>query len=344
MALSHEAQPDIYGRPGFEFNDPIMVPFQMSLNSPLATGWPSFTSCAPSLRLHPCTAMILDDVRTMVEAVLALPPHASSAQLQQASSVASWVYGRIGELPDNVPMYQIPQTRGSPAEASSSDTSSPPNTTDNSKPSPSNEGSSKFRSPQSANARRVSVATSSVKMQGSSPAKTEPIDRGSPPTEIPDPVYRMVRMVATIYCRAILSRAPTSMVCSAGELLQIWGLSWRIPMASRSSILGIYLWTMLSIAPSCHSAAPARFIKTLFVNGFLTAAVENWHVAIGMADSALKLQRWLKGSTTSKSLVFGGERAIEKHGFAVKEVLQNISTVHRGNDAQDENEDHDVDM
>jgi hypothetical protein len=134
------------------------------------------------------------------------------------------------------------------------------------------------------------------------------------------------------------------MVCSAGELLQIWGLSWRIPMASRTSILGIYLWTMLSIAPSCHSSAPARFIKTLFVNGFLTAAVENWHVAIAMADSALKLQRWLKGSATSRSLVFGGEGAIEKHGFAVKEVLQNIASVHKGDGPQDDEEDNDVTM
>lgn len=341
MALSHEAQPDIYGRTGFEFTDPIMVPFQMSLNSPLTTGWPSFTSCSSSLRLHPCTAVILDDVRTMVEAVLALPPDASPEQLQHASSVASWVYGRIGELPENVPMYQLQQARGSPQEASSSDTSSPPNTTE-SNMSPQG-GSSKFRSPQSTTARRVSVATSN-KTQGLSPARTEMIDRGSPPTEIPDPVYRMVRMVATIYCRAILSRAPTSMVCSAGELLQIWGLSWRIPMASRTSILGIYLWTMLSIAPSCHSSAPARFIKTLFVNGFLTAAVENWHVAIAMADSALKLQRWLKGSATSRSLVFGGEGAIEKHGFAVKEVLQNIASVHKADGPQDDDEDNDVTM
>lgn len=340
MALSHESQPDIYGHPGFEYTDPIMVPFQMSLNSPLTTGWPSFTSCASSLLLHPCAAMILDDVRTMIETILALPPDASTEQLQQASSVASWVYGRIGELPENVPRYQVRQPK-TPTEASSSDTSSPPNSTESANKPP-NEKSSKFKSPQVTIARRVSVAPSN-KTQGLSPAKTETIDRGSPPTDIPDPVYRMVRMVATIYCRAILSRAPTSMVCSAGELLQIWGLSWRIPMASRTTILGIYLWTMLSIAPSCHSAAPARFIKTLLVNGFLTAAVENWHVAMAMADSALKLQRWLKGSVTSKSLVTGGEGAVEKYGFAVKEVLQNISTVHKGNRSQDDEEEEDED-
>lgn len=338
MGLGHEAQPDIYGHPGFEFNDPIMVPFQLSLNSPLTTGWPTFASCTASLQLHPCTAMILDDVRTMMETVLALPPEATVEQLQHASAVASWVYGRIGELPDNVPLYQSQPLRVSVADGSSDIAS--PNSNDSGKSS--KETSPNTTSPATANSRTKSTPNNG---QGLSPSKTEVIDRGSPPSDATDPVYRMVRMTATIYCRAVLSRVPTSMVCSDGEVLQIWGLTWRIPMASRTTILGIYLWTLLAIAPSCHAMAPARFIKTLFVNGFLTAAVENWHVSIAAADSALKLQRWLKGSSTTKGLIFGGESSVKKHGFAVKEVLQNIATVHRpDNPQQDEEEGQDIGM
>ena len=339
MALGHEAQPEIFGRPGFEFEDPIMVPFQVSLNSPLVTGWPSFASCAASLKIHPFTALILDDVRTMMQTVLALPPDATPEQLQHVASVASWVYGRIGELPDNVALYQSPRPGASPADASS-DTTSPPNSVDSTR-SP-NGRSTSAASPESTGASRTASVV--IKAEASS---TPRIARGSPPADVPDPVYRMVRMAATIYCRAVLSRAPTSMVCSASEVLQVWGMTWRIPMNSRTTILGIYLWTLLAVAPSCHDMAPARFIKTFLVNGLLTAAVENWHVSIAAADAALRLQRWLRGSATTKRFVFGGETSIEKHGFAVKEVLENISTVHKGHDDrgdEDGNEEQDVGM
>ena len=341
MGLAHETQPEIYGHPGFEFEDPIMVPFQLSLNSPLTTAWPSFASCAASLHLHPCTAIILDHVRTMMETVLALTPHATPEQLQHASVVASWVYGRIGELPDNVLLYQPHQSRASHADESS-DTASPPNTSESAK-------SPKEKSPKTTSTASTTASTrTSTGNKGgtlSPSSKTELIDRGSPPADIPDPIYRMVRMTATIYTRAVMSRAPTSMVCGDGEVLQIWGLLWRIPLASRTTILGIFLWTLLAIAPSCHALAPARLIRSLFTCGFLTAAVENWHVAIGAADAALKLQRWLKGSTSARGLVFGGEPSIEKHGFAIKEALQNISTVHKGsNGREEEDEDYDVSM
>lgn len=335
MGLAHETQPEMYGHPGFEFEDPIMVPFQLPLNSPLTTGWPSFGSCATSLHLHPCTAIILDHVRTMMETVLALPPDPTPEQLQHVSAVASWVHGRIGELPDNVPLYQPHQTKA-PNAYTSSDTPSPPSTSESAK-------SSKGRSPKttSSASTTASVRSSGASKGGeSSPSKTESIDRASPPVDIPDTFYRMVRMTAIIYTRAVVSGVPTSLVCSDGELLQIWGLLWRIPLASRTTILGIFLWTLLAIAPSCHALPPGRFIRSFFVCGFLTAAVENWHVAIAMADAALKLQRWLQGSASAKGLVFGGETLIEKHGFAMKEALQNISTVHKGdNDREGEDDD-----
>lgn len=269
-----------------------------------------------------------------MEAVLSLPPDATPEQLQQAMSVVSWVYGRIGELPENVPLRPLRIPLNTLNEVKS-DTSSPPKSNEESSRSPNANNSS---SP-------PGVSSTQSRDQGDSPSSTENIERNSPPVELPDPVYRMVRMTSSIYCRAILHRVPTSTVVDEAELMQVFGLTFRVPMAARKTILGIYLWTLLAISPSCHTAAPARFIKTLFVNGFLTVAVENWHVAVDAFEAALKLQRWLKGSSTKKGMIFGGEGVIEKHGFAVKEVLQNIATVHQpANGEPDDEDEHDVEM
>lgn len=328
MGLSHETVPEIYGFPGFEFHDPIQVPFQNSLNSPLTSGWPSFVSCAGSLHLHPGTATILDDVRAMFDAIQSLPDNPSPEELSQVAAIAQWVYTRLGELPDNVLMRPSLQSRSSPKEVSSGATS----------PSNTNGGDSPRGQQGSSPESNSSPSSKSKSQQHSSPAKTEIIDRGTPPSEFPDPVYRMVRMTAIIYCRAILSRVPISMVCSDNEFIQIWLLTWRVPMASRRAIIGIFAWVILLLAPSCHNKAPARFVKTLAVNSLMSIAVENWHFAMEIADRSLRLQKWLKGSSTHSGMVFGGEGIIEKHGFAQKEVLGNIANVHRGNDVEEEEE------
>lgn len=326
MAICHETPPEMYGIPGFEFRDPIMVPFQNSLNSPLAFGWPTFASCAGSLYLHPGTAMILDDMRTMYRAVLSTPDDASPEQIEHVMAVAQWVYTRLGELPDNVLPRQT-KSNATPAATttaagSSSPSSSPPSNSSNNNSSPPRD----ITSPESTKSnRQASGGGNSV-----SPARTETIDRGSPSSEFPDPMYRMVRMTAVIYCRAVLSRVPTSMVCTDNDFIQIWLLAWRIPMATRRSLLGILTWVMLVIAPSCHNKAPARFIKSMAVNALMNMALENWHLAIDTADTAVRLQKWLShgGERKAGRAISGGEAIIEKYGFAQKEALKNISKVH----------------
>lgn len=334
MALCHETEPEMYGVPGFEFQDPIMVPFQNSLNSPLAFNWPSFASCAGSLYLHPGTAMILDDMRTMYQAVVSLPDDASPEQMAQVMAVAQWVYTRLGELPDNVlPRAARPVPVTATGRSSSNSPSSSP---------PSNNNVCSNNSP---------PRDSSSQQTVTSPSKTETIDRGSPPSasEFPDPVYRMVRMTAVIYCRAVLGRVPTSAVCSDNEFIQIWLLAWRVPMAARRTLVGILTWVMLVIAPSCHSKAPARFVKTMAVNALMTVAVENWHLAIETADTALRLQRWLNGGVRGGGgggghAISGGEAIIDKYGFAQKEALKNISRIHLGEDDEGDEMENEEDM
>jgi hypothetical protein len=316
MALAHETTTEIYGHPGFEFTDSVTNPFQNSLNTPVTSAWPSFAECASSLRLHPCTTAILDDVRAMFNAILSLPSTPTYAQISHALAVAQWAQDHIAQLPENISMsvYRGP-TSGTASPSSSNRGASPRETTS---PTDGSKGQ---------------------QHQHPSPSKTETIDRGTPPSEVPDPVYRMVRMTAIIYCRAILTRVPLSMICSDNEFLQIWILSWRIPMASRRSLIGIFTWVLLALAPSCHNKAQARFIKTLVVNAFMTIAVENWHFALEFADGSLKLQEWLKGASRVSRVVTGGEGIIEKHGFAQREVLQNIAHVHRGDDNEGDEQD-----
>lgn len=316
MALCHETPTEIYGHPGFEFTDIVNNPFQNSLNTPVTSAWPSFADCATSLRLHPCTAAILDDVRAMFNAILSLPSTATYAQISHALAVAQWAQDHIAELPDNVTIGQAQRTPRSMA----SGTTSPSNTNGGGSP----QGTS---------------SPTSGKGQHSSPSKTETIDRGTPPSDAPDPVYRMVRMTAIIYCRAILNRVPLGMMCSDNEFLQLWILLWRVPMASRRSLVGVFAWVLLAIAPSCHNKAQGRFVKTLLVNSFMTIAVENWHFALEFADGSLKLKEWLKTTSRTTGCVSGGEAVVEQYGFAQREVLQNIAHVHRGDDNEADEQD-----
>jgi hypothetical protein len=327
MALSHETEPEMYGQPGFEYEDTHQVPFRLSFNSPLNPGWPSFASCAASLSLHPYTAAILDDARALFEAVLALPEGATNEQFAHAQVVGGKVYERVGVMPDNVALQPSQVFRSSPPRDTASDSSSPP---DGQKGSPSSDTG-------------VGSPNSSQPGKEPSPAKSNWTDRSSPPADIPDPLYRLVRCVTVIYCRAVRSRVSTSMVCSPGEVHSIWALVWRISLSARRAVVGIYAWAIMAIIPSSHDYAPARFLKTLIVNGFLTIAASNWHVAIDALNAALKFQKVLKGYNTSAGIVSGGEKVVQKHGFAVKEVLQNIATVHRPSQEPESDEEDDED-
>lgn len=342
IAAAHETEPEIYGHPGFDFVDPIQVPFQLSLNCPLTSGWPTFAGCAASLNLHPYSAMILDEVRALYETVFALPEQPILEQLEQVTSLATWILGRLQDLPETVFVHNGPISKGSPEEVLS-DTSSPTNSNDSSSPNDrSTSGSSS--SPTNVVARQRSQVQ--VTGQVMSPQKGEVFDRHR--ADAPDFLYMLIRKTAMVYCRAIAARQPTSQVLSKEEVMMLWGLSWKISMGRRRSIVGILYWAQILLAPSCHDVAPARFIKTMVVNGLMTIAVENWHFAIDTGIATLKLQKWLKGpnavSQPTGRVVFGGEHVIARHGFAQKEVLRNISTVHKGSRDDEGDADGDADV
>jgi hypothetical protein len=82
----------------------------------------------------------------------------------------------------------------------------------------------------------------------------------------------------------------------------------------------------------------------LITNSYLTIAVENWHLGIEAANAALNLQRWLRGSSATGGLIIGGEGTIEIYGWAQKEVLKNIATIHKASNRGVEEEDEDEDQ
>ncbi|KAF7563212.1 hypothetical protein G7046_g928 [Stylonectria norvegica] len=279
MALAHEIEPSIYGHVGYEFEDPIMMPFHIALNTPLIFAWPTFTGCANSLQLHPSTAMILDDMRYLFETVLSLPEEETIEDLQKMVTAAGWISDRIAELPEDTPRH-TPDGSSPPADSPES-----------------------YRSPRS--------------------------DKSSPSIELPDLMYRCVRMTAMVYCRAILNRTPISAMCSEMDFLKIWGAAWQVGLPTWKATIGIFVWVMLAIVPGCHSSGPARFVKTLMVAGFMTVGVDNWHIAMDVTKTAFKLQKWLAGGVKAHQGVLekglsGGESVVDKYGFAIKDALPDI--------------------
>ncbi|KAJ4247190.1 hypothetical protein NW762_013329 [Fusarium torreyae] len=148
----------------------------------------------------------------------------------------------------------------------------------------------------------------------------------SQPTDLPDVVYRVIRQVALIWCQAILHRAPISNFCSEQQVMRIWGSVWQSGLPTWKSILGVFAWVMVAIASNCHKTGPGRLVKTLMVSTMMSIAVENWHIAIRISETALKVQRYLTGGKNNndgKDLM-GGEKVVDKYGFAMPDALPSL--------------------
>ncbi|KJZ72494.1 hypothetical protein HIM_08163 [Hirsutella minnesotensis 3608] len=293
IALAHETEPLMFGKPGFEFDDPCRVPLQVSFNSPLLFDCPLFASPAAPLRLHPHTAKILDDMRTVIRAVVELPEEPSDEQLDNLYSTAMSVLSAVTHLPADVKLDIGHQERKADAEADASTSGA---------------GSKRKRHADDASGPRKAGTTDSN-------------SRETTMEDAPDMVHRCVRKTALVYCYAIIHRVPTSSVLSEADFAQIWGWAWAIGLGRWASLSGIFAWMMICIVASSHQSVHGRMTKTLLVTAFMYIGTENWHIAVDMARAALKLQRWLRGGQSTLadgqiSRAFGGEQVIERCGFA----------------------------
>lgn len=109
IALSLEIAPVLQGNNHgggnhlFDYEDLSPPPFRVSDNTPLVSGQPTFAQCAEPLHVHPTTASILDDMRFLITAVLALPADPIAKDLQKVQTTAQWIHDRIQRLPANSP-------------------------------------------------------------------------------------------------------------------------------------------------------------------------------------------------------------------------------------------------
>lgn len=334
----------MFDKEGFDFKDEALVPYQVSFNSPFMSDWPPFTSTASTLDLHPNANQLLDDMRNLLKLVIELPEEQTPEQLQQVAELAAWTYQRISMLPENVPKrsnkyqelqeekqkeqqrtQQMPQPQCQHTQITDADSNADRVSTGTSarweEPSPDNTYSSSVF--ESSTPRNESVRTPDT-----SPGRSGSRSGSEQYTasQRPDLIYRVIRNVALIYCRAILARVPTSQVCDTNEFLQIWVNIWEVPLAQWKTILGVYQWITIGLIPSGHDSPPARFSKMLMVVALLSMGLDNWHICMEVSRAGLKLQKWLRqGHPAPATGIMGGEAGVLKYGFPIKEDLPAVA-------------------
>ncbi|KAK5994885.1 hypothetical protein PT974_03272 [Cladobotryum mycophilum] len=320
IALAHELEPTMYGHAGFDFRDEFMVPYQVSFNSPLLSDWPPFR--ASTLKIHPLSAEILDDMRAIIAAVLALPPKPTAEQLRRVKETAMWYFERLNQMPADVTVHEgrLGDDNMSGSGVHDAPSSSPAAYSDRS--SPHNEPPPSVDTP---------------------PGQAFTDDSGSSPRSVGPPIdimYRCIRATASIYYRAIIARVPTTEIVTIPEFLGLWEMVWEVTLSTWKTAVGIFVWVMLAAVPSCHHTPVARFIKTLMIAGFMTMGLENWHVAVDAAQAALRFQQWLRegdqeGTPMAEKGVVGGEKMIQEHGFALREALPEVAELRVDDDEPD---------
>ncbi|KAL7954724.1 hypothetical protein V8C34DRAFT_293503 [Trichoderma compactum] len=316
IAIAHDIEPDIYGQGEFEFRDNVMVPYQTAFNSPFLSGWPHFVDPGSALKLHRSSAQILDDVRLIIQTVQSLPPSPTAQDLQNVTDAALWALNRLDRMPENIPLYEEEEATGHPADEGD-DCMWETTGYEGAGTSPASSSDYDTSSPRSHDA---------ASSNGSPPAPVEESASARLARTKNDAMYRCIRVTASVYYRAIITRVPTTEILGETDFLKLWELVWEVTVPFWKTAVGVFIWVMAAAVPSCHNSPPARFIKTLSVVGWMTIGLENWHVAINAANTALSLQRWLRGGHAQQGgMVYergplGGEIVVEKHGFILREA------------------------
>ncbi|KAK1495700.1 hypothetical protein CABS01_01507 [Colletotrichum abscissum] len=302
----------------YAFVDPIKdVPLRMANLSPMVThlpcsgSLPSFSDCATSLRIHPATASILDNVKYLLSVVDAIYDESTTSATTnpaslKARAMGKYMYEHISSLHSTIPGHRQSLSSDPPTRTNSPPTSnysaafdresirseSMPSTGTAAGPGSDGPG----RSPSGPNSDSTTSEWSSTKShtRDASDSPTSPRSAYHH-QQSPDFMYQVIRMTALLYTRAVMTRTPLSGTCTESEFLQIWTTTWRVPLSTWNDTVGIFHWIMLAIAPACHRTPHARFVKNMLTISTLTLGVENWAMAMGAASTGMRLQHWLEG-------------------------------------------------
>ncbi|EAQ92261.1 hypothetical protein CHGG_00496 [Chaetomium globosum CBS 148.51] len=309
IALSFEALPFLRGSPEFEFRDSSQIPLRLALNTPLIPTLVRFSSCASALHIHPAVASILDDMRFLLAAVLALPAKPSAKELQKVHTTSAWIHERISGLPEHSPTTRRPSAASSTPSRGSSTI---PEACEDPQLPPSRRGQPQTERQHSQKPRRSPTQERSPDINTPSPLFPPTVDADSPS---PDHVYQAVRLAALLYSRGIMHRRPFSLVVTSDEFLRLWTTAWRVPLSTWRSLLGVFNWVLLPIVSSGKAAQPHdRFVKGMMNISLFQMGMDNWELASSVMEAELSLQRWLGGESVSSSEMGGDAGEGTKRG------------------------------
>ncbi len=304
VALSFEVSPFLREGPEFDFRDNSQIPLRIALNTPLISSLVQFSSCDTALRIHPAVASILDDMRFLLAAVLALPESPSAKELQKVHTTSAWIHERISGLPEDSPAARRLSAVNSPF--ASRDSSAMPEGAEDQQhplagrgnPRPQQQQHHQQKQPRRPSAQSLSPEQPRAPSRSPPPPTATGASQSGPPDPGPDYVYQAVRQAALLYSRAIMLRRPFSQVVTPAEFLRLWTTAWRVPLSTWRSLLGVLNWILLPIV-SCGKAAAAqphdRFVKGMMNISLFQMGMDNWEIASAVMEAGLSLQRWLAG-------------------------------------------------
>jgi hypothetical protein len=300
------------------------IPLRLALNTPLVSTLPRFADCAEALKLDPATAAILDDMRFLISAVLALPDKPSQKELRKINTTSAWIYNRTLALPDYSPR------RGPPAPPPTLRSATAPSiivtdieaedlATDTEQSSfwPRRASWHSVQSVHSTNSANSAASSDQAysDQEGSEdnrlpkPTHTTFAASSSSPSfatspEPPDYLYQSVRLAAIIYSRAVTQRQPFSSVVRSEDFSLLWSTMWRVPLGTWKGVLGVFNWIVAALAPVVvvmttgqSQQRHGRFVKSMLANSLLQIGLDNWELARGVMEASGRLQEWLAGES-----------------------------------------------
>ncbi len=287
IALATEATPFLQGGPEFEFRE-NSVPLRLSLNTPFVSPLVKFATCAEALRLHPATASVLDEMRFLISTVMKLPLHPSPTEIRKVHATSAWIHDRIQSLPSESPTGSRRRSSAGPQGSSPvAPLLSPFSAASSQSPEegyPGYLGTADFGDDGDySGAGEKRGATRNWLAVHGSESDDDP----------PDFLYKAVRATALLYSRAVMLRQPFSAIISEDDFLELWTTVWHVSLAKWKSVLGIFHWIMVSLVPAARNTPHDRLVKSMLTTSMLQVGFENWEVASGAMESAVRLQRWL---------------------------------------------------
>ncbi|KAK4144283.1 uncharacterized protein C8A04DRAFT_11647 [Dichotomopilus funicola] len=271
IALSLETPPFLRGGPEFEFRDTTATssaPLRLALNTPLIPNPVRFASCADALHIQPSAASILDDMRFLLAAVLALPDAPTTKELQKIHTTSAWLYERVSGLPEDAP--------GAKGKSVGSSGGWDGKTSENMHPPPSQQQQQR---------------------QHQQHPPSPPPTTSNLPSPHSDPIYQTIRLAALLYTHTIQHRLPFSKTVTTTHFLRLWTTAWRVPLSTWRTLLGVFTWVLLPLVSGGGAGAQPqdRFVKGVMNICLFQMGLESWAVGGEVVEAGGRLQRWLAG-------------------------------------------------